>query len=91
MAVAMRSSRLTEFDIERLAEMRAAVAQQRHDLGLILDRIELGLHRIGTRRDLGQRETHGQNLDQNYIHVDLRAHMTSSNVAAMTKPAPAIM
>ena len=55
-------------DVERLAHVRAAVLEKLHDLGLIVDRIEFGLHRVRTRRDLRQRERGGKHLDEDEIH-----------------------
>ena len=42
--------------------------QELHDLGLIGDRIEFGLERFRTRRDLRERERSGKHLDEDQIH-----------------------
>ena len=60
-------------DVERLAHVRAAVLEQLHDLGLIVDRIEFGLERIRTRRHLRQRQRSGKHLDEDQIHCACRA------------------
>ena len=60
-------------DIERLAHVRAAVAQQlRHRLA-VARRIEFGLDLVGLRRDLAHRQRGRENLDQNCIHRSNRA------------------
>ena len=56
------------FDVERLAHVAAAGAQQLHDLMLVLDRIEFGLDRLGSDRHLAEREGGRENLDEKGFH-----------------------
>ena len=56
------------FDVEGLAHMGAAVAQQLHHLVLVFDRIELRLHRVRVRRDLTERQRGREKLDKNGVH-----------------------
>ena len=68
-------------DVERLAHVGAAVAQDRHDLPAILGRVELGPHRVGPRRDLGQGQRGREQLDQDGVHRAVEApgrHATKS-------------
>ncbi len=62
---------IDRFDIERMRHVGAAVAQQLHDGGLILNRIEMGFHGLRLRRDLAQRECRRKKLDQDGgVHED---------------------
>jgi hypothetical protein len=47
-------------DVEGLAHVRAAVFEELHDGGLIVNRIEFGLERFRTRRHLRERERRWQ-------------------------------
>ena len=42
--------------------------QELHDVGLIVNRIEFGLERFRTRRDLRQRERSGKHFDEDQVH-----------------------
>ena len=55
-------------DVERLAHVGAAGAQQRDDLVLILDRVEFGLDRVRPDRHLAECEGGRENLDEEGIH-----------------------
>ena len=54
-------------DVEGLAHMRAARAQQLRDLVLIAGAVELRLHRVRRRRDLTERERGGKDLGKDEI------------------------
>ena len=73
-AVEIRSSTLIELDVERLAHMGAAVAQDLHHRVLILDRIELRLHRLRLGHDLAERQRRREELDENHIHAGDYGH-----------------
>ena len=62
-AVAIRSSRLIDFDVERLPHVGAAIAQDLHDLGPVLHRIEMCLDRLRRSRDFAQCQRKRKNLD----------------------------
>ena len=57
------------FDIERLAHMGAAVAQNLHHFRLILRRVEVRLHRLRLGHYLAQRERGRENLDKDHVHA----------------------
>ena len=57
------------FDIERLAHMGAAVAQNLHHFRLILPRVEVRLHRLRLGHHLAQRERGRENLDEDHVHA----------------------
>ena len=59
-------------DVEGLAHVRAARAQELRDLGLILAAVELGLDRIGCGRDLAEGQSGRENLDEESFHRALR-------------------
>ena len=70
-AVEMSSSRLIELDMEHMRHMGAAVAQQLHNRGFILNRIEMRLHGLRLRRYLAQGERGREKLDQyGSVHED---------------------
>ncbi len=73
-AVVIRSSTLIELDVERLAHMGAAVAQDLHHRVLVLDRIELRLHRLRLGHDLAERQRRREELDENHIHAGDYGH-----------------
>ena len=56
-------------DVEGLAHMGAAVAQNLHHLVLVADRIELRLHRLRLRHDLAERQRRRENLDEDHVHA----------------------
>ena len=56
------------FDIERLAEMAAAVGQKLDDLSAILHRVETGFNGVRPGGDLTERQGRGENLDENGFH-----------------------
>ena len=61
-------------DVERLAHMGAAVAQDLHHLGLVLHGIEMRLHRLRLSRHFAQRERGRKNLDEDDdFHLGLLA------------------
>ena len=51
-------------DVEGLAHVGAAVAQELHHLVLVPDRIELGLDRVRAGRDLAECQRGGEDLDE---------------------------
>ena len=55
-------------DVEGLAHVRAALFEELHDGGLIVNRIEFGLERFRTRRHLRERERSGKHFDEDQIH-----------------------
>jgi len=55
-------------DVERLAHMRASVAQDVHDFVSVGGGIEVGFHRVGPGGHLAQRQRGGEYLDQNGVH-----------------------
>ena len=55
-------------DVEGLAHMGAACAQELRDLLLILRAIELGLHRLRCGRDLTERQRSGKDLSEDGFH-----------------------
>ena len=55
-------------DVEGLAHVRAAVLEDLHDRGLIVDRIEFGLERFRTRRHLRKRERGRKHFDEDQVH-----------------------
>ena len=55
-------------DVERLAHVRAAVAQKLNDLGPVLHRIETGFDGVRPGGDLAERQGRGENLDENGFH-----------------------
>src|SRR6185295_16585506 len=55
-------------DVERLAHVGAAGAQQRDNLVLILDWVELGLDRVRPNRHLAECEGGREDLDEEGIH-----------------------
>ena len=57
-------------DVEGLAHMRAARAQQLCDLLLIPGAVELRLHRVGRGGDLTERERRCEDFDQDGFHRD---------------------
>ena len=59
---------LIELDVEGLAHMGAAVAQDLHHLRLILHRVELGFDRLRGGRDLAERQRRREQLDENDVH-----------------------
>ena len=67
-AVAMRSSRLIELDVEGLAHVSAAVAQKLHYLRPVLYRVEMRFHRLRLRRYLAQRQRSRENLYKQGFH-----------------------
>jgi hypothetical protein len=56
------------FDVEFFADVRAAVAQQLHDLALVIDWVKLCSHRIGASRNLTQRKRGGEHFDEDQVH-----------------------
>ena len=60
---------IDQFDIEGLAHMGAAVAQDLHHRVLVLGRIELRLHRLRLGHDLAERQRRREELDENHIHA----------------------
>ena len=65
---------IDRLDVERLAHMGAAVAQDLHHRVLILDRIELRLHRLRLGHDLAERQRRREELDENHIHAGDYGH-----------------
>ena len=65
---------IDRLDIEGLAHMGAAVAQDLHHLVLVLDRIELRLHRLRLGHDLAERQRGRENLDEDGFHVGTAGH-----------------
>ena len=65
----MSSSRLIELDVEGLAHMGAARAQDLHHLVLVPHRVELRFHRLRLGHHLAQRKRGGENLDQDSFHL----------------------
>ena len=63
------------FDIEGLAHVGAAIAQDLHHLGLILHPIKMRLDRLRLGHHLAQRQRSRKNLDQN--HADTRGRDTT--------------
>ena len=59
-------------DVEGLAHMGAASAQQLRDLLLIAGAIELGFHRLGRGRHLAERQRRGKDFDEERFHRTLR-------------------
>ena len=55
-------------DVEGLPHVGTAVAQDLHDFGPILHRVEMGFDRLGRSRDFAQRQRNGKKLGQNYFH-----------------------
>ena len=64
-------------DVEGLPHMGAAVAQDLHHLGSVLDRIEMGLDRLRRSRDFAQRQRSRKNFDENQVHGRARAQPSS--------------
>ena len=74
-------------DVEGLAHMRAARAQQLRDLLLILRAVELGLHRIRRGRDLTERQRGREDLDEERFHRTLRRLDVKTRAAAPSNSA----
>src|SRR5579862_2919808 len=59
---------IDRLDTEDLAHMRTAVAQDLHHLGLVPNRIEMSLDRLGLGQDLAERQRGRKNLYKNRVH-----------------------
>ena len=68
MAVAIRLVEIDVLDVEGLAHVGAAVAQELHDGVTVGDRIEMGLDRVRLGRDLTERERCCEDLDEDRVH-----------------------
>jgi hypothetical protein len=55
-------------DVEGFAHVRAAVAQDLHDLGPVAGGVELRPHGVGSRRDLAQGQRGREELDEDRVH-----------------------
>ena len=57
-----------QLDVERLAHMGAAIAQDLHHLRPVLYRVEMRLHRLRLRCHFAQRQRSRKYLHENYVH-----------------------
>src|SRR3954447_20817498 len=71
-------------DVEGLAHVRAARAQQPCHLFLIAGAVELRLHRVGCGGDLTERKRQGKDFDEQRFHRTTRRARTEGE----TKPSP---
>ena len=80
-------------DVEGLAHVGAAVAQDLHDFGPILHQVEMRLNRLRLRRHLAQRQRSRENLDEDGFHLGnvgraraLNTAWTAGSIAAAGRP-----
>ena len=60
---------MIELDVEGLAHVGAAVAQDLHHFDPILHRVEMRLHRLRLRRHLAQSQRSREDLDEDGFHL----------------------